>query len=309
MKIALCFIINYDHILNKEHIWREWIEPNKDIINVYFYYADLTKIKSEWIRKHAIPTNLIKETSYYHVIPAYLSIMKYAYNSDKYNSWFCMLTDYCCPIISPQRFRYLFYNYYNKSIITCKAAWWNVSFHKRANLALLPQELHLANDAWFILNRQNVSQCVNFIYTHKKITSVICSGGLANESLFAIILYVYGEFNNIINCSTHIIDWCRRSSTTSPHIFKDGDKMDIDIIEKTLKENNYTIFIRKVSSEFSDDILRKYIYEYSKDADKQLIFKDPFLLIKTYNLFLNCIKFFFGLLFVYFLFFIFFLFT
>ena len=33
MKIALCFIINYEHILNKELIWREWIEPNKDIIN------------------------------------------------------------------------------------------------------------------------------------------------------------------------------------------------------------------------------------------------------------------------------------
>ena len=46
MKIALCFIINYDHILNKEDIWREWIEPNKDIINVYFYYKDFNKIKS-----------------------------------------------------------------------------------------------------------------------------------------------------------------------------------------------------------------------------------------------------------------------
>ena len=45
MKIALCFIISYDHILNKEHIWRKWIEPNKDIINVYFYYKDIKKIK------------------------------------------------------------------------------------------------------------------------------------------------------------------------------------------------------------------------------------------------------------------------
>ena len=46
MKIALCFIINYEHILNKEDIWREWIEPNKDIINVYFFYKDFRKIKS-----------------------------------------------------------------------------------------------------------------------------------------------------------------------------------------------------------------------------------------------------------------------
>ena len=43
----LCFIISYDHILNKEELWREWIEPNKDIINVYFYYKELQKIK-DW---------------------------------------------------------------------------------------------------------------------------------------------------------------------------------------------------------------------------------------------------------------------
>jgi hypothetical protein len=44
MKIALCFIISYDHILIKEDLWRKWIEYNKDIINVYFYYKDLKKL-------------------------------------------------------------------------------------------------------------------------------------------------------------------------------------------------------------------------------------------------------------------------
>jgi hypothetical protein len=63
MKIALCFIISYDHILNKEHVWRDWIEPNKDIINVYFYYKDITKIKSQWILEHAVPEKEIKQTS------------------------------------------------------------------------------------------------------------------------------------------------------------------------------------------------------------------------------------------------------
>ena len=70
MKIALCFIISYEHILNKEDIWREWIEPNKDIINVYFFYKDFRKIKSPWIREHAIPPSSIVESIYYHVIPA-----------------------------------------------------------------------------------------------------------------------------------------------------------------------------------------------------------------------------------------------
>jgi hypothetical protein len=287
MKVALCFIINYDHILNKEDIWKKWIEPNKDIINVYFYYKDLTKIKSEWILKHAIPSNLIQETSYYYVVPAYLTILNYAYNHNIHNKWFCMLTDSCCPIISPKKFRYLFYKYYNKSIISCKKAWWNITFHSRANLALLPNELHLANDAWFTLKRENVIQCINFVRNKNDFSKLICAGGLANESLFAIILYIYGEIKYIMNCSTHIIDWNRRSSPTSPHIFKDGDKFDIQIIEQTLKENEYTMFIRKISPDFPNKILEKYIYEYSVEADSKLILHNPFIIIKIYNFLLN----------------------
>ena len=43
MKVSLCFIISYNHVLKKEEIWKEWIEYNKDIINIYFYYQDFNK--------------------------------------------------------------------------------------------------------------------------------------------------------------------------------------------------------------------------------------------------------------------------
>ena len=177
MKIALCFIISYDHILNKEHIWREWIEYNKDIINVYFYYKDINKIKSEWIKDHAIPLSYIYATSYYHVIPAYISLLSFAMIHDNRNRWFCLITDSCCPIISPTRFRYLFYEKYNYSLFSWKPAWWNPYFHRRGNLALLPKELWLANDPWFILTRENVKQIMHFISTQKKLTKTICDGG------------------------------------------------------------------------------------------------------------------------------------
>lgn len=89
MKIALCFIISYDHILNKEHIWRKWIEYNKDIINVYFFTKTL-KIQSEWIKERAMPPDKIMKTSYFHVIPAYISILSYACQHDASNRWFCL---------------------------------------------------------------------------------------------------------------------------------------------------------------------------------------------------------------------------
>ena len=275
MKIALCFIINYQHILNKEDIWREWIEPNKDIINVYFFYKDFRKIKSQWIREHTIPLSCIVDTSYYHVIPAYLSILSFACKHDEQNKWFCLLTDSCCPIISPRRFRYLFYQHYNSSIFSWKQAWWNPDFHKRANLAKLPKELWLANDPWFVLTKENIKQIFHFVTTQSKITKTICEGGLANESLFAIIFKFYKqlETNSLIICSvSHLADWNRRSSTTSPHVFKDADEQDIIFIDKELERNKHAMFIRKVSPEFPDEILRHYIFN---DNDDNLVLIEP----------------------------------
>lgn len=279
MKIALCFIISYEHILNKEEIWREWIEPNKDIINVYFYYKELAKIKSPWMLEHVVPPSFIHETSYFHVIPAYLSLMNFAAKHDVANTWFCMLTDSCCPIISPKRFRYLFYQNYNNSIMSWKRAWWNVDFHKRANLAKLPVELHLANDPWFVLKRENVGHLLNFVNKQNDVVKLICNGGLANESLFAIILHGYKQLDGVvISAVTHLTDWSRMASATSPYLFKDTNETDIKFIETELEKNKYAMFIRKISPEFPDAILRHYIYKHGKEADMALVVREPFLI-------------------------------
>jgi hypothetical protein len=273
MKIALCFIISYDHILNKEEIWKEWIESNKDIINVYFFYKDFNKIKSQWIREHSIPPNYIHETNYLHVIPAYLSVMRFALTHDNENNWFCMLTDSCCPIISPKKLRYLFYNNYKKSIMSWSPAWWNVESEKRANLHLLPKEFHLGNDPWFVLNKEHVLQILTFVNNKRDITKTICSGKIANESLFAVILYCYRQLylnGPVISASTHIADWSRTTSPTSPHIFKEGNEKDIKFIDSSLEKNKHFMFIRKVSPEFPNDILKRYIYEKYVEEDEIL---------------------------------------
>ena len=276
MKVALCFIISYKHILNKEHIWREWIEQNKDIINVYFYYKDLKQIQSKWILEHAIPSNYIYETSYYHVIPAYLSVMNYALKNDGNNKWFCLLTDSCCPIISPKRFRYLFFKHYKSSIFSWRRAWWNTTVHKRGNLAKLPKELWLAHDPWFVLTKENLFQVMQFVNTRQDITKIICDGGLANETLFAVIFYLYkeiehhddGDNNNNKNknnkshiiCSiSHLTDWSRMSSSTSPHVFKDANHQDITFINTELERNKCAMFIRKIDPLFPDDTLNHEI--------------------------------------------------
>lgn len=259
MKVALCFIISYSHVVNKEHIWMEWIEPNKDIINVYFHYKNYSEIKSDWIRNHAIHPKCIVETDYMHVVPAYLALMNFAMNHDSQNQWFCFLTDSCAPIISPLKFRELFFENYSKTIINWKKAWWNVKFCNRANLKFLKEEAHLANDPWFVMKREDASLCMTYSNINTNIFKLICSGDVANESIFAIILSTFNKLKNVKPAVTHAADWSRMSSATSPHVFKEGDKKDLMFIDAFLEKNRHTMFLRKVDSKFPDQILKDYI--------------------------------------------------
>ena len=260
MKVALCFLISYEHVLHKEQLWIDWIKPNQDIINVYFHYKDINMIKSPWIKMYTIPPKLVQQTTYFNVVAAYMSILAYSYNHDKNNLWFCLLTDSCVPIISPEKFRKLFFEHYQASIIKCKPAYWNITIHRRANLRLLDKEYWLSNDPWFTLCRDHVHKCILFLTVKNNIYQKINMGGLANESVFAIILQTFGELNNplrMINESSTVSDWTRMASPTSPHFFKEGTEENINIICDILKENKYTMFLRKVHKSFPDSVIKE----------------------------------------------------
>jgi hypothetical protein len=274
MKIALCFLISYKHILNKEQIWIDWIQPNQDIINIYFHYKDFKIISSPWIKKHCIPSKYIQNTTYFNVVPAYVAITSYAFHHDINNMWFCMLTESCVPIISPQNFRKLFFDHYQASIIKCIPAYWNINIHKRANLRYLKPEYHLANDPWFTLTRNHVQKTMLFVAAKNSFYRQINDGGLANESMFAIILQTFKQLNNPlthINEITTITDWSRMSSPTSPHLFKEGSNQDILFIEKQLKENKYALFLRKVDVSFPDETLNNFIYNFNYEYNYDII--------------------------------------
>jgi len=276
MKVALCFIISYEHQLNKEQLWIDWIQTNKDIINVYFHYKDINLIKSPWIKLHTIPTKFIQPTTYYDVVPAYMSILSYAYNHDKDNLWFCLLTDSCAPIISPQKFREMFLNFYQASIIKCKPAYWNVMFHRRANLRLLSNEFWLANDPWFTLCRDHVNKFISFFVLKTDICKKINMGGLANESIFAIILQTLGELqqsktntHKLINESSNVSDWTRMASATSPYLFKENTPENMTVISNLLKKNKYAMFLRKVHKTFPDAAIKDIMnFDFNHKYDK-----------------------------------------
>jgi hypothetical protein len=296
MKVALCFIISYKHILHKEKIWRDWIEYNKDIINVYFHYKDINLVRSPWIKKHCLPISQINNTSYYYVVPAYMSILSYAFSHDLNNKWFCLLTESCVPIISAQQFRKLFFHYYSASIIKCKPSYWNIEIHSRANLKYLNKEYHLSNEPWFTLSRNHVHKCLLFLSKKNDIYQQICKGGLANESIFAIILQTFKELTNpwtLINTSRTITDWSKMSNATSPHMFE-GNKEDIQFILNELKQNKYAMFLRKISPNFPDNILSDIIYNtiYNHDYSDSSNYINKVKVKNNFNiifLFIGCL--------------------
>jgi hypothetical protein len=276
MKVALCFIISYKHILNKEQIWINWIKENQDIINVYFHYKDINLIKSPWIKMYTIPPEYVHKTSYYDVVPAYMSLLSYAFYHDLENKWFCMLTDSCVPIISPAKFRQLFFQHYQTSLFKWKPAYWNINIHRRANLRLLKKEFWLANDPWFTLSRDHVHKCILFLSLKNDIYRKVIDGGLANESIFAIIMQTFdqlGDQDKLLNEQSTITDWTRMSSPTSPYVFKEATEENINIISNLLKENSKAIFLRKVSSSFPDQAICDLMTRDEKKKIMQVDYK------------------------------------
>ena len=283
MKVALCFIISYQHVLNKEQLWIDWIKPNQDILNVYFHYKDINLIRSPWIKMYSIPPEYTHQTTYYNVVPAYMSLLSYAFKHDTENIWFSMLTDSCVPIISPAKFRRLFFENYQASIFKWRPAHWNVGIHRRANLRLLKKELWLVNDPWFTLTRQHVHKCIIFMVGKHGLYDQINDGGLANESIFAIMLQTFNllekNTNTLINEQSNLTDWTRMSSPTSPYLFKDATPENLNIIKKLLKENKYSMFLRKVDPKFPNEALleimetefdHKYEFLYNQAKKKEL---------------------------------------
>jgi hypothetical protein len=210
-------------------------------------------------------------TSYYYVVPAYMSILYYAVKQDAENQWFCLLTESCVPIISPEKFRELFFENSNKSIMKNSFVHWNVEYKKQANLRLLTPEFHLKNEPWFVLKREDVCTCIHYSQKNPQIFKLICNGPVANESMFAIMLYSCNKLKEVLPLVTHAANWSKMSSATSPYVFQYGNEEENAWITAFLEKNKYTIFLRKIDPALPDHFLRNIIYISNKDIIKQRI--------------------------------------
>ena len=82
-----------------------------------------------------------------------------------------------------------------------------------------------------------------------------------------------GPNGSVLSKVTHITDWSRMTSSTSPHLFKHANKTDLLFLDTELEKNEYCVFVRKIAQEFPDEVIRNYIYNKKKDSDCKLIIK------------------------------------
>lgn len=248
---ALVFFISGQHVLWQEALWRQWTEEVG--CHIFVHYTDASRITSTWLRQHMIPQSATRPTSYYDMVPAMMSALSYAHQSSN-AQWFCLLTEACIPVASPTRFKEMATDPQigGKTLMHWQPAWWNTAFHRRANLRLLPAGLRLGHDPWFILGREDVYVCLDGFYRRSpRLCALICRGGLANESIFAVLLRLGGRLDGVLNERTTATDWSRMSSATSPHVFGRGDEADCaEFLRRFRTTNAHTMFLRKVDGGF-----------------------------------------------------------
>jgi hypothetical protein len=163
--------------------------------------------------------------------------------------------------MSPIEFREKFFEHCDKSFFRSGKPFWDIQFHKRANLIKIPPKYHYFNDPWFIMTRNHVSLCIHF--TRHKIYKIVLQGIIANESIFAIALAHYGKLSEVVPESTTICDWINMSTPTSPHLFLPGEEEEVKKLAKLPG-----VFLRKIHETFPDDVITDIIYKGAERTQK-----------------------------------------
>lgn len=258
MDVTFCFLVTKDLI--KEHIWRKWLARLEELglkIKVVTHCSPAHKVnvKSEWLKQTILPNNYLHDTAWGWVIKATLSMYKYATENAKAD-WYSIHSETCVPFVSPEKFIENFQKYKQNTFLSHRKAWWKPTptRNDRANLHLLPSELHLAHPNWCIICHEDLTQMVKFAETEKQLTNIITSGPMAEESFVAIFLYKINNFKNVINKLTTITDWKRTPNGNNPYTFMgwtEADKKTVDELKVDMSKNEY-MFLRKVGETFPD---------------------------------------------------------
>jgi hypothetical protein len=122
------------------------------------------------------------------------------------------------------KFRELFFTYWDTTFLKWGPFPQSVLVNTRANLHLFDKNAQLKHSPWFTIKRNDAIRCLTFRQVNRRIYDTICHGKVANESIFAIMLMTFKQLVHVKNEDTHLSDWSRMMTATSPYLFKEGTK-------------------------------------------------------------------------------------
>ena len=264
--VTFCFLVTKD--LAKEHSWREWFDRLQQLqftfsVIVHCSSSHKNKVKSDWLKRHFLPRERMRDTAWGWVLNAMMSMYDHAVDACP-AAWYTLHSETCVPMVSPEKFMHIFNTYKRYTFMSYCKAWWNPLKVNRANLHALPPAMHLAHPQWCIFCHEDLSQMVNMSKTDKHINNtltVLMGGHAAEESYAAALLSSINNMKNVINKQTTLVDWKRTPNGDNPHTFISWTPQDETIVRDIRKTNaNEYMFMRKIAPTFPDDILRKCIF-------------------------------------------------
>jgi len=264
--VTFCFLVTKD--LVKEHIWREWFDRLQQLqfkfsVIVHCSSSHKNKVKSDWLKRHFLPDERMRETAWGWVLNAMMSMYDHAIDACP-AAWYSLHSETCVPMVSPEKFIGIFNMRKQHTFVSYCKAWWNPLKVKRANLHLLPPVMHLANSQWCIFCHEDLSQMVNLSKTDermKRAFNVVTRGHAGEESWAAILLLIANNLKNVINLPTTLVDWKRTTNGNNPNTLISWTAEDEAVMRDILKNSkNEYMFMRKIGPTFPDHILRKFIF-------------------------------------------------
>ena len=263
---TFCFLVTRD--LAKEHIWREWFDGLERLqfkfsVVAHCSLSNKHKVKSEWLKQRLLPDNCMCQTAWGWLVNAMMTMYAYAVKTCP-AEWYTLHSETCVPMVSPEKFIELFNKHKQNSFVAYDKIWWNPSIVKRANLHLLPVQMHLVHSQWCIFCHEDLSQMVNLPKTNarmKHVLSVLMSGSVADESYAAVLLFNINNLKNVIKKQTTLVDWKRTPNGNNPHTFSEWTAQDEAVVRDIRKTSaNEHMFMRKVGPTFPDHVLRRHIF-------------------------------------------------
>lgn len=261
--VTFCFIVTKD--LVKEQIWRQWLAR---LAALDFKFKVVThvspeqkgNITSDWLKTTLIPDAHLCATGWGWIMSAMLALYRYA-TAQAPAAWYSLHSESCVPFVSPEKFIENYKQFKHKTFLSYCKAWWDPARVRRANLHLLPTELHWAHPNWCILCHDDLSQMLTLAATDKRLTTILKTGHMAEESFIAVFLYQINNFKNVINKSITLADWKRTPNGNNPYTFADWTAADQQAVAELCaeKEKNEFMFLRKVGAAFPDAVLLNLI--------------------------------------------------